>query len=70
MLAAGEAFESIVGLESGAVLVEGDTLPDVLAPGPQSRLAMVPAVVVAVISDPEGRRPSGPMSWWPRAGPS
>ena len=57
VLDAGEAFETIVGLECGAVLVEGDDLPDALAPGPQGRLAMVPAVVVAVVSEPGNRRP-------------
>ena len=57
VLDAGEVFETIVGLECGAVLVEGDDLPDALAPGPQGRLAMVPAVVVAVLSDPGERRP-------------
>jgi hypothetical protein len=57
VLDAGEAFETIVGLECGAVLVEGDDLPDALAPGRQGRLAMVPAVVVAVVSEPGDRRP-------------
>lgn len=57
VLDAGEVFETIVGLECGAVLVEGDDLPDALAPGPQGRLAMLPAVVVAVVSDPGERRP-------------
>jgi Enoyl-CoA hydratase/isomerase len=56
VLEAGEAFERIVGLESASVLVAGDELSDTLAPGPLGRLAMLPAVVVAVVSDP-GRRP-------------
>ncbi len=56
VLEAGEAFEAIVGLECGAVLVAGDDLPDAMAPGLVDVLAMVPAVVVAVVSDP-GRRP-------------
>jgi hypothetical protein len=54
---AGEAFERIVGLECGTVLVGGDDLPDSLAPGTVAGLAMVPAVVVAVVSDPGSRRP-------------
>ncbi len=58
----GEVFERIVGLESGAVLVDGDDLPDTLPSGPggpdvADRLAMVPAVVVGVVSDPRRRRP-------------
>jgi hypothetical protein len=57
VLDAGEAFETIVGLECGAVLVEGDDLPDALTPGRAGRLAMVPAVVVAVVPEPGGRRP-------------
>ncbi len=57
MLETGEAFERIVGLECGAVLVAGDTLPDGPAPDPTGRLAMLPAVVVAVVSDAT-RRPS------------
>jgi len=62
VLDAGEVFERIVGLESGAVLVDGDDLPDVLptrggAGDAHDRLAMVPAVVVGVVSDPETRRP-------------
>ncbi len=62
VLGAGEAFERIVGLESGAVVVEGDDLPDSLptrsgVPDPLDRLAMVPAVVVGVVADPEHRRP-------------
>jgi hypothetical protein len=57
VLDAGEAFETIVGLECGAVLVDGDELPDALTPGPRDRLAMVPAVVVAVVTEPGDRRP-------------
>jgi hypothetical protein len=52
----GEAFERIVGLECGAVLVEGEALDDAPAPDPTGRLAMLPALVVAVVSDP-ARRP-------------
>jgi Enoyl-CoA hydratase/isomerase len=58
VLEAGEAFEAIVGLECGAVLVEGDELPDLMAPELVDRVAMVPAVVVGVVSDPAGRRPA------------
>ena len=57
MVHTGEAFERIVGLECGAVLVDGDALPDGPTPDPESRLAMLPAVVVAVASDP-ARRPA------------
>ncbi len=58
VLQTGEAFETIVGLECGAVLVEGDVLPDALATGAVGSLAMLPAVVVAVVSNPRARRPA------------
>jgi len=62
VLDAGEAFERIVGLESGAVLVDGDDIPDVLPTrgglgDAHDRSAMVPAVVVGVVSAPGSRRP-------------
>jgi hypothetical protein len=57
VLETGEAFERIVGLERGVVLVEADGLPDGPAPDPAGRLAMLPAVVVALVSD-RHRRPS------------
>ncbi len=62
VLGAGEVFERIVGLDAGVVLVDGDGLPDVLsAPAAAGealdRLAMVPAVVVGVVSEPATRRP-------------
>ena len=45
----------------GSVLVDGDDLPDRVDPGgpaePLDRLAMVPAVVVGVVSEPAVRRP-------------
>jgi hypothetical protein len=51
-----EAFETIVGLECGSVLVDGDELPDTLGARAMQRLRMVPAVVLAVVGDP-ARRP-------------
>jgi len=57
-LGTGEAFERIVGLECGVVLVEGDGLPDTPVPDTPDSLAMLPAVVVAVVSDPAARRPA------------
>ena len=58
VLETAEAFETIVGLECGAVLVDGDDLPDALATGATGSPAMLPAVVVAVVSDPRTRRPA------------
>jgi hypothetical protein len=63
ILETGEAFERIVGLECGAVVVAGDGLPDTVEAGPADdarsagRLGMLPAVVIAVLSDPT-RRPT------------
>jgi hypothetical protein len=56
VLDAGEAFERIVGLECGSVLVGGDELPDTLGARAMQRLRMVPAVVLAVVGQPS-RRP-------------
>jgi hypothetical protein len=58
VLESGEAFEEIVGLECGSVLVDGDGLPDVLGRQAMLRLRMVPAVVVALVGDPSARPPA------------
>lgn len=58
VLEAGEAFEAIVGLECGAVVVEGDDLPDAMPNELVAGLAMVPAVLVAVVCNPRDRRPA------------
>jgi hypothetical protein len=57
VLESGEAFERIVGLECGAVVVEGDGLPDTAAAGSAGPLGMLPAVAIAVLSDPTRRPP-------------
>ena len=57
VLEAGEAFERIVGLESGRGPGGRGRTPRQAAPRLLGRLAMVPAVVMAVVSDPDGRRP-------------
>ncbi|HEX3980619.1 MAG TPA: hypothetical protein VHW93_05325, partial [Acidimicrobiales bacterium] len=51
-----ETFETIVGLQCGSVLVDGDELPDTLGARAMQRLRMVPAVVLAVVGD-LSRRP-------------
>jgi hypothetical protein len=64
-----EAFETIVGLECGSVLVDGDELPDTLGARAMQRLRMVPAVVLAVVADPARRPEWSDVAVGPGSGP-
>jgi len=57
LLDAGEWYEGIVGSEGRLVLVDGDRLPDTLGRRAMERLHTLPAVVTAVVADPDTRRP-------------
>jgi|NGEPerStandDraft_6_1074524.scaffolds.fasta_scaffold00063_17 hypothetical protein len=56
VLDSGEAFEELAGSDGHLVLVDGDDLPDALGSDATGRLVTLPAVIVAVIRNPD-RRP-------------
>jgi len=57
MLETDGAYERVLESGASAVVVDGDDLPDRLAGRSMDRLATMPAVVVAVLTDPAGRCP-------------
>jgi hypothetical protein len=57
-LATGEAHERLAGSGSRVVLVDGDDLADSIDPPAAEGFLTLPFVVVAVVSEPDGRRPA------------